>query len=395
MFDNKGLRRIAGLRGIFFLALSIGPPSPARALPSGRAWVPITKQSVPGYDYVASPVIQIDGSGVPIMLGNARVFSAAMKDAILFRWGGDTWTEAWRLGRGTSLVWPALYQDGDPYVVWGGLETHGPQRSWLVLAQVSASGIVQADTVSDRFVSAVEYAAAVGPDRRWAVLDDVKNLRLFYRDSLGPWNEVPAEGEGDFGVSIAGLDASTALVVWAGIPEGLRWGILSGSTWNPDPNQLASRAIRPQLRPRPSGGLWMAWAADEEYLGVRAYVNGAWTQAESLLCAYLDPTAQHFVEQPELTRDDSEYPSVAWVYQNSFAGTGICVCMSSDAGFGQAEELPGTQNSNVPTMARDRNGDLWLAWWTYWDGIFWTHTYTTATSTTPRVLSNRALVAVV
>jgi hypothetical protein len=39
----------------------------------------------------------------------------------------------------------------------------------------------------------------------------------------------------------------------------------------------------------------------------------------------------------------------------------------------------------MPVVTRDLNGDVWVAWWKYFDGMFWSHSYTTATTSAPRV----------
>jgi len=225
-------------------------------------------------------------------------------------------------------------------------------------------------------------------------LSENKHLRLLWSDERNNWQEVPVAGVGDYGVAVGDVDPHSALVVWAGQQEDLRWGLLSDTQWQPAEAPLSTDPFgpnSPRLRKRPSGGLWLAWATGEGHVRASTYRDGAWSAAESLGCAYSNPSLQHLSELPELTRDDREYPSVAWTSQDLTGGKALCVCMSNDSGFGQAEELPEGYNAETYSMARDRNGDLWLAWWKRYDGIFWTHTHSTATTTTPRILSNRAL----
>jgi hypothetical protein len=53
-----------------------------------------------------------------------------------------------------------------------------------------------------------------------------------------------------------------------------------------------------------------------------------------------------------------------------------------------SDELQNDDDGILPTVARDPNGDVWVAFWRYsMNGVFWTHTYTRATSSTPVVYS--------
>jgi hypothetical protein len=100
--------------------------------------------------------------------------------------------------------------------------------------------------------------------------------------------------------------------------------------------------------------------------------------------------AQHFSENSDMSRDDGEYPIVAWGAQRN-GRTGICICIPTDAGYtSPAEELTFANDGIVPSVARDRNGDAWIAWWKFYDGIFWTHTYVTAVAQDGAVVGDEA-----
>jgi hypothetical protein len=115
--------------------------------------------------------------------------------------------------------------------------------------------------------------------------------------------------------------------------------------------------------------------------------DGAWATPESIRCAYRLQD-EHRSQPPDLSRDSGEYPAVAWFAENARTrALTICVCIPTDSGFGMAEELDGPQNSVGPTVARDRNGDAWVAWSLdrVNEGMVWTHTYTTVMAATPQV----------
>ena len=53
-----------------------------------------------------------------------------------------------------------------------------------------------------------------------------------------------------------------------------------------------------------------------------------------------------------------------------------------------ADELADSFTDGLSTVARDVNGDVWVAWWRYVRGMYWTHTYTSAIAGTPRLVGH-------
>jgi hypothetical protein len=86
-----------------------------------------------------------------------------------------------------------------------------------------------------------------------------------------------------------------------------------------------------------------------------------------------------------MSQDAGEYPAVAWAAQVSGDVATMCALIPSDTGFTEAVDLGYTREGLDPTVARDRNGDVWVAWWSYSGGTYWTHSYTIATSSPPRL----------
>lgn len=130
----------------------------------------------------------------------------------------------------------------------------------------------------------------------------------------------------------------------------------------------------------------MAWGTEgdehKSHLPIRTFHRGAWSPPESLRCA--DLPNGFWTQIPDLSRDDREYPAVVWLAIDA-TGTGrasICVCMPTDSGYTVADNLP---YSGVPTIARDRDGDVWVAWWDLFIGMFWLHTYNRATADDVRI----------
>ncbi len=227
--------------------------------------------------------------------------------------------------------------------------------------------------------------------RRWAVTSDGDvDLRLFYSDSPNTWSEAEALGIGSRGVAVTALDETTALVAWASENDGVRWGLSGALGWTEGNGLLGgplSGALR--FRPRPSGGHWLGWATKLPHVEIVAYRDGSWGPVDTLQCAhpgviYLN---QHSSDAFDLSRDTGEYPAVAWGSHDSRRGVGvICACVPTDSGWTLADEVAQSEEGVGPTVARDVNGDVWVAFMRFFgNGVFWLHTYTSATSSTPSI----------
>src|SRR5437762_13771709 len=115
----------------------------------------------------------------------------------------------------------------------------------------------------------------------------------------------------------------------------------------------------PVLRKRPSGGYWLGHT---QYPGafVRSLLNGAWSTPTFLTAAYPDDPAGYYPDAFEMSRDDGEYPAVAWSAFNGSRGVeGVFVIVPTDTGWTLGDELPDDVEGILPTVARDRNGDVW------------------------------------
>lgn len=361
----------------------------ALALPPGRAWTPVDRYVVPGHTWFVSDWLNTDADGVPVVLGEA--VGGIGQEVHALRWVDSLWTVTWAGGFPTSFSWPTLSPPGTQYLLWKGVQGYDTPTGIqvdLVMGQFFGDHIGDLDTLGLFYAGNWVYSAGVSSRRRWVAVSDRRNLRLLFSDTLREWNEVEVSGSGDQGVAVAPLDDSSALVAWAGLGEGLKWGVLRGTTWTEGslldaPNSLAGV---PRFRRRPSGGHWLGWgtSADEHrnHLPMASFKDGTWSAPESLPCPGL--TNGFWTENPDVSRDDGEYPAVVWVAVDA-TGTGrenLCVCMPTDSGFTAADHLPYT---GLPTIARDRNGDVWVAWWDLFIGMFWLHTYNRATAEDVRI----------
>ena len=365
---------------------------PATAAPPGRAWAPIDVLRLQGYSWLAPFRLDREEDGRPFVFATAE---GPATQSAGFRWMGDHWQVAWRLGYSTSFSNPVLAPPGTYHLLYRTITTFGPNgdRCYLITTQVAGDVVAPPDTVAEIYAYANFYREAVTARRRWVVVEDFMppsrfRLRLFYSDTARSWREVSVSPSSGVGAdcAVAALGDTTALVVWSGL--GVKWATLRGSTWTegtqPLPLGILSSTLK--FRPRPSGGYWLGTDSGHEWVTLLGFKDGVWSGPDSLRCAYRAGPAAHYSDSVDLSIDPGEYPAAAWSAQNGNTGVEtVCVSIPSDSGFGMADDVSGGDDGMMPVVTRDLNGDVWVAWWKYFDGMFWSHSYTAATTSAPRV----------
>lgn len=89
-----------------------------------------------------------------------------------------------------------------------------------------------------------------------------------------------------------------------------------------------------------------------------------------------------------MSPEGSDVPALAWYGYSPSVCDGayyIWTSFPTDTAFGSGEQLENSRGGVEPSLVRDGNGDVWLAWWRPFDGIFWVHSYTTAKCSQPSV----------
>ena len=347
---------------------------------------------VPGHTRLYPDRIDLDTAGRPLLV--AAGVGGIGYDTHILRWEDFTWVVLANLGYGTAFSHPVSTIGADYRLMWQTLDDiySSPYRlTYLVMGEFDGTRFARLDTVARVWNGNFAYSGAASARRRWAVKSEYgKGVTVWYSDTIRTWREVGLPGYGDQGNAAGVLDDTTALVAWKGLGEGVRWGLLRGSTWldgglvpRPLPNAWAQA---PRLRRSPSGALWMAWSTDHPYVQFATFRDGAWTLAESLQCEKRVP-GDYASKTITVSRDGWERPVIAWVEHDAHRGfMGIlCVAVPNDSGYLPAEDLEGTDDALVCEAVRDRNGDVWLVWQTEDDGLFWTHSYTRAICDAPSV----------
>jgi hypothetical protein len=324
----------------------------------------------------------LDQAGRPFLISLARLPTGLLA----FDWVDSAWVQRWQFGQGTVQLFPVQAPPGQHHLVWRGVGPVAEER--MFFAQVLANGVQEPETVTTTLLSN-EYSGTVSAKRRWVALTDFvggqRVLRVLYSDTAATWREASIPGRSQYveGVAIATTGDSTALLAWEE-GFGLHWGTLDDTQWTEGP-PFSERVTRMQFRRRPSGGQWLASGTDRPHVALMSYREGAWSPPESLQCAYRDGLPNHRSGTPDLSRDDGEYPVIVWDAQDIRALATICVCVPTESGYGVAEELQGVAiNGGLPTVARDRNGDVWVAWSVFAGDVWWIHSYGRATAI-PRI----------
>ena len=391
------------------IALTCILASESSALPPGRAWTPIDTLKVNGHDYM------VPGRFEPLRDGRIELVAAGYHGATESTyghqtyglvWDDSTWRIRWTLNEPAYTMWAALTPPQHQMLVW---KTTSPPvdiyYSYLVTADVVDGVVTRPDTIAKVAAGALAYSGTAWGTRRWvAVRDEDRSLprfpevlRIYRSEGPGDWHLMGATGmSGRNGMRLVAMDSNTVMLLSSDFATGVRWGCLHDTAFAESFPLLTDNGLanRPGLARTPSGGLCAGWDIATDILPehadrivLRRYRAGAWTDPDTLDLRW-PPDRNLLFTGVELSAEQSEIPAVAW-FGYSFLGDAayfVWTSFPTDAGFGPGERLEGSRNGIQPTLVRDENGDVWLAWWGYsFDGLYWVHTHTTAIASPPTV----------
>jgi hypothetical protein len=265
--------------------------------------------------------------------------------------------------------------------------------SYLIVAGVIGDSVTPEDTVARVDAASWAYMGGAWGRRRWVVSRDGQSLPqrtfLLYRsDGFHDWRQMrTSDLSGAHGIVLAPLDSARTLIVASEWDYRLRWGILRDTTWSTEPEPVAEYGPHgPSLTRQPDGGIRVAWSSYDDFIRTRVYKDGAWAEPETIRAVLPEPV-QHLFYQASVSREESQHPAMSWYGYGLGADVAyyIWVAFPTDSGFALGERLPGSWSGINPTCLVDENGDVWVAWWREYDGIYWTHSYCTALPSTPAV----------
>jgi hypothetical protein len=363
-----------------------------KAQARGARWTPVEKAGVAGADFLASPRFEQSVDSALVLYGAAL---GAQDGMARLEWQDTTWVTNWHINLPIGFLWPVPSTTGTQTLVWKDERTvkHFEYLSEFMWADADARGIASVDTLTRVRASTTEYGAAVTLHRRWVAVSDFANLRFFSARTGEKPIEWEVGGQADGGIALAPLNDSTAMVVWSGINDHLQWALAKGDAWIPQGLVPDSPFLveRPRMRLRPSGGVWVAWATVNNDILMRSYSDEGWGPLQRFSSQF-GGTADYYTYAPDLSRDGLEWPILSWTTADARSGVEtICVAATEPGSSFAASRIVGSEGGLISSVARDKYGDVWVAWWRYYDGIFWTHTYTHSSPSAPVVVRTDAL----
>jgi hypothetical protein len=378
---------------VLAVALAVGPVGTAWSLPPGRSWALTEFLEHPRLVEFNSERLDATPQGLPLLISAAKWDTTRHHEWCVFTWKDSAWTPS-LFSQIPATYFPEpvipLTPTGIHYLTWISF----PNRDGfppLLFAEIYPQPSVPETAAVTRNQSS-EYGGAFSTKRRWVVRSQQRfgnttfAIRTLYSDTTGIWRELPELGLDEFMCTIAPLSDYSAMVVHSA-GAGLLWAEAEGNAWVRQGVLDPRGGLHPRLRVRPSGGLWAAWT-DRRQLQLASYRNGEWSSFDSTRCAHA-PGETYVSAWCSVSQEGGERPVVAWGdlgYGFTYRDIG-CVAFPTETGWSQGEEIPLSDGLFLtPRVTMDRNGDAWFAW-----GLFnhprtrYTHTYVSATSSTPIV----------
>ena len=365
-------------------------------MPPGRAWAPAETLKINGHDFM------VPGRFEPLRNGRIELVVRGFggprgKDTYGLEWQGERWVERWDSIRDGYLIWPTLTPEQHQMLVWKTVTLPIDNHfNHLVAADVVGGQVTQPDTIATIESFALAYTGTSWGDRKWVTVRDYDQARtsrtrqrFFRSDTPGRWEEL-ARGN-DLGdqvgwTTMLATTADSVLAVTSSGVRGLLWGWLVDTTFTEVGALHDTIFSYPMLRRCVDGTLWLFYTNTLTDFFYRKFRCGEWSP-EDTLDAVLPDGVPHYFYDSMPSQDHEAFPAIMT------EGYGIrgpypdhlFVSFPTDGGFGSLERVECTTGAVVQAMGMDENGDVWLAWYVGYDGIFFTHSYTTSSSSTPAV----------
>ena len=362
--------------------------APVQALPGGRAWIPIDTLGANGHQNV------FPGRFEPLRGGALRIVGRGSggpgQFLVGFEWADSVWKLRWTNRYNSGQTFQTLTPEGRELIVHRALaqRPEGFGHDSLVVADVVGDSLSTADTVMTVSESVVFYSAAATETHEWVAVYDPEYafIKTAQRRRGERWEVSFLQAQsGDLGVSIAPLTDSTALLVTAG--GRIRRDIVTPSGTTEETPDLAEHGFAVSaLRPDGQGGYWVTWTSGFESVVVtRRLANGTWTAYDSLTADYKPASPYQLTNSVAISMDGGPRPAISWMAYGQSGTEYVYVSWPTDSGWTRGEQIPGSTKGGAQQLALDENGDIWIGWWKYFDGILWTHSHATAVSSVPSI----------
>jgi len=308
-----------------------------------------------------------------------------------FRWDSLAWAEVERSDLPqTSIPWPTNSLDSLDHLVWiapdprlDGVLLHTALRGGRFFAPVDTLALTS--QLDQEFSGAFDHEGngwVIRSEQRFPISTDFL-IRVFHRHVAQPWREIHFVGVNEDHCAIAPAREDSALIVYAG-QSGLAWA-LESDTVVVESGTLDDRpfvAAHPRLRVMQDGSLQLMWTDLAATYSRTRSRGGLWSPIDTLLCSYA-PGETFVTAWIDVSRQ-SEFPAAAaW----SILGYGFTLRDGLAVGVQRGAqwdvfELPASPPGEVPSVARDRYGEVWVSWSRIGrGGSYFMHSYVSAQPT--------------
>ncbi|NOT35126.1 MAG: hypothetical protein HOP12_13340 [Candidatus Eisenbacteria bacterium] len=360
------------IRVIALIAWTCLAALPLRAFgsPPDHRWSepdPIAR-SVPGA--FGLPVLAVDSAGLPTAFVYELADSASAPVLVRLTWRDDRWVRVSRLGPASEIE-PAIVLDRERGrgVVWIAPDSTSGALGWLMHATLDAAESITCIGPAIEQTSGLA-AAAVG-ERRWIVRSEQEyprgsdfRVRAATRTGTGTWRWFAAIGRNEYTCSIAALGRDSALVVYAG-ESGLVAIVLSDSGWGREQSldPVPWKASHPRLRAAADGSLWLMWS-EKSQVHLDQFRAGVWTRVDSLVARHGEGET-FWASWGAIAGGASGAPVLVWGDRGHGATKDDVLSVAFGGGDpgAIAEELPGSRGGFIPSAVCDRDGNVWVGWW--------------------------------
>lgn len=394
--------RVGALVATTLLGLMAGV---GHAAPPGREWTPVQRLVHADHDWMHTHRFEPTAGGRLELLLSGRGGARHNRTYGLV-WRDSTWQERWRFDSRYDLqhIWPCLNDSGVQMLVYA-TQPPGAGPGPFYMAFVEGDTVTTPDSIATKFNFNILTVGTQSRSMRWAAGVDEDPLgrgdmiRIFAKSRAAvegtPWTElrVPPEMRQTVtsSMTLQAHSDSSCLVIWSDSSNdspGLSWGIVNDTGWvrSPELIQRFLVADRPVTKRLESGDYMAMYGNNDSVSVLRTLSNETWSDITALRWSFPTDQAvdQYFMYSSDMSLDNRPLPVLTAVSYNSRNGRQTAHVSVPDSGrYARGEWLLDSAGSGLPFVARDENGDVWLAWSQFYDGAFWLHSHVTSTCDAP------------
>ncbi len=404
MSERASLR---GMHFVFVIAAVAATSGWVHAAPPGRAWTPIRGFVAAGHAGTMAQRFE-PTTGGRIELVATGFGGPDSQRTYGFEWRDSAWVSRWGFSSAQSVARVLPLSNPDSIQMLTYSATTGNTDCWFGVRFVRGSDVTPVDSVGIRNCSSHAVSGAASRQLAWASAPEIGpsgvGVLLALRSkrrgdtTQTTWTRIPPPPDGGRAHIIASLrpmDDTTCLVVWtqdADTGSGLWWGLIGEDRWvrAPELVQFFYGGGFPVIRQRTADSLLVFYgstAANSVYR-VFSLADRAWGPLVAVYWAVAeDLPRQHYFYETDGSQDGRPLPTLSAASYSSITGAQYAHVAVPDSGkYGTGEFIPGSRGAGPPFIARDENGDVWLAWSNLFpDSVYWLHSYATSTCEPPTI----------